>query len=143
MANTELITAICKQIMAMQENSVTNMVKILIDDVKADMRSLRNDVNSLQVSAQFMSTQTEDLKSRLEVVEKKFVKFEKGLNSQEEDIEFVVGKCDYLENQSRRNNIKVMGVPDSQGMNESWEESEKIIKDKICDLLEIQDELVI
>ncbi len=36
-----------------------------------------------------------------------------------------------------------MGVPDSQGMNESWEESEKIIKDKIRDLLEIQEELVI
>ncbi len=37
MANTELITDICKQLMAMQENSVTNMVKILIDDVKTDM----------------------------------------------------------------------------------------------------------
>ncbi len=68
-----------------------------MDDVKADVRSLRNDVNSLQVSAHFMSTKTEDLKSRLEVIEKKFVKFEKGLNSQEEDIKFFVGKCDYLE----------------------------------------------
>ncbi len=95
------------------------------------------------MSAQFMSTQTEELKSKFEVIEKKFLKLEKGLNSQEEDIEFVVGKCDYLENQSRHNNIKVMGVPDSQGMNESWEESEKIIKDKIRDLLQIQDELVI
>ena len=33
MANAELITAICKQLLAMQENSVTNMVKVLIDDV--------------------------------------------------------------------------------------------------------------
>ena len=143
MANAELITAICKQPLAMQENSVTNMVKVLIDDVKADLRSLRNDVNGLQVSAQFMSTQAEELKSRVELIEKKYAKIEKGLTSHEEDIDFVVGKCDYLENQSRRNNIKVIGIADSEGMNESWEESEKIIKEKIRELLQIQDELVI
>lgn len=143
MANAELITAICKQLLAMQESSVTNMVRILIDDVKADLRSLRNDVNSLQASAQFMSTQTEELKSRVQLIEKKYAKIEKGLTSHEADIDFVVGKCDYLENQSRRNNIKVIGIADSDGMNESWEESEKIIKDKIRDLLQIQDELLI
>ena len=70
MANAELVTAICKKLLAMQENSVTNMVKVLIDDVKADLRSLRNDVNALQMSAQFMSTQTEELKSRVELIEK-------------------------------------------------------------------------
>ena len=80
MANAELITAICKQILAMQENSVTNMVKILIDDVKADLRSLRNDVNGLQVSAQFMSTQTEELKSRVELIIKKVRENRKGPN---------------------------------------------------------------
>ena len=37
----------------------------------------------------------------------------------------------------------MIGIADSEGMNESWEESEKIIKDKIRDLLQIQDELVI
>lgn len=143
MADAEVITAVCKQLLAMQENSVTNMVKVLIDDVKADLRSLRNDINSLQVSAQFTSTQTEELKSRVELIERKYAKVEKGLTSHEKDIDFVVGKCDYLENQSRRNNIKVIGIDDSKGMNESWEESEKIIKDKIRDLLQIQDELVI
>ena len=143
MANAELITAICKQLLVMQENSMTNMVKVLIDDVKADLRSLRNDVNGLQVSAQFMSTQAEELKSRVELIEKKYAKIEKGLTSHEESIDFVVRKCDYLENQSHRNNIKVIGIADSEGMNESWEESEKITKEKIRELLQLQDELVI
>ena len=90
-----------------------------------------------------MSTQTEELNSRVQLIEKKYAKIEKGLTSHEEDIDFVISKCDYLENQSHHNNIKVIGIADSYGMNESWEESEKIIKHKICDLLQIQDELLI
>ena len=79
----------------------------------------------------------------LSITEIGFIQIEKGLTSHEEDIDFVVGKCDYLENKSRRNNIKVIGIADSEGMIESWEESEKIIKEKIWELLQIQDELVI
>ena len=37
---------------------------------------------------------------------------------------------EYLENHSRRNNIKVLGIQASED-GETWEESEKLVKDAI------------
>ena len=70
MVDVEVITAVCKQLLAMQENSMTNLVKVLMDDIKADLTSLRSSINILQVSTQFMSNQAEELKPWVEIVEK-------------------------------------------------------------------------
>ena len=37
---------------------------------------------------------------------------------------------EYLENHSRRNNIKVLSIQESES-GETWEESEKLVKDAI------------
>ena len=70
MVDVEVITAVCKQLLAMQENSMTNLVKVLMDDIKADLTSLRSSITILQVSTQFMSNQAEELKPWVEIVEK-------------------------------------------------------------------------
>ena len=47
-----------------------------------------------------------------------------------------------MENHSRRNNIKVLGIQESEG-GETWEESEKLVKDTIKEHLKIEDDLLI
>ena len=47
-----------------------------------------------------------------------------------------------MENHSRRNNIKVLGTQESEG-GETWEESEKLVKDAIKEHLKIEDNLLI
>ena len=51
------------------------------------------------------------------------------------------GKADYLENQSRRNNGKVFGIPEEQ--NESWESCESKVKKAISDKRQITDDITI
>ena len=43
------------------------------------------------------------------------------------DVQFLMDKCDYLENQSRRNNLIFDGISRSYDRHESWEECERII----------------
>ena len=49
---------------------------------------------------------------------------------------------EYLENHSRRNNIKVLGIQESEG-GETGEESKKLVKDAIKEHLQIADDLSI
>ena len=53
----------------------------------------------------------------------------------------VLGKREYLENQSRRNNVYVTGIQENG--KESWDETEDILKSKIKELSKISDELTI
>ena len=43
------------------------------------------------------------------------------------DVQFLMEKCGYLENQSRRNNLVFDGIPRPYDRHESWEECEKIV----------------
>ena len=52
-------------------------------------------------------------------------------------------KLEYLQNSSRRNNVKVMGIAESPNFVESWDASETIVKEKIKSLLKIAEDLII
>jgi hypothetical protein len=45
----------------------------------------------------------------------------------------LTGKCDYLENQSRRNNLLFIGFPLAQGESESWQDCERKVEAAIRD----------
>ena len=50
-------------------------------------------------------------------------------------------KAEYLENQSRRNNIRVDGIPEVHG--ETWETTEPLVKEVLKDKLRMSDEIFI
>ena len=51
------------------------------------------------------------------------------LNEAEGSLVQVQGNLEYLENQSRRNNIRVSGIPEAAG--ETWEDAENKVKDVV------------
>ena len=54
------------------------------------------------------------------------------------EFEILADKHEYLENQSRRNNVKRIGVPENANA-ESWEESEQLFKENVKSVLQIDD----
>lgn len=58
-------------------------------------------------------------------------------------IDQYVNKLNYLENYGRRNNVKLLGVEDSENSKETWDDSENLFKAKVKELLNIKDELYI
>ena len=59
-----------------------------------------------------------------------------------EGIEDLEWKNEYLENQSRRNNIKITGVPEGEE-EKTWDDTEAIVKKLISDKLGIEGEVEI
>ena len=88
---------------------------LLIEDVKSDVRETRREVQDLRESVIFVAGKYDDTKSKVDAVELKikaaFVQME-GLSTDIYDnfdaIEEDKQEC--LENQSRRNNVKVFGI---------------------------------
>ena len=53
-------------------------------------------------------------------------------------LEGLFRKQEYLENQSQRNNVKLIGIPESPN-DETWDEWEKIFIDNVKSTLKIKD----
>ena len=65
---------------------------------------------------------------------------EEGIRNAQADIDHSVDQQEYLENQSRRNNVKVFGIPekDAEEVLESWEESEQLVKNETKNKLKVE-----
>ena len=90
------------------------------------------DVQEMKTSLQFTQKDVEDLKPihvKLEGINKELDKISRDLASHSQ-------KMEYLENQSRRNNIRVNGIPESD--NETWEDAEVKVKRATKDNLGIE-----
>ena len=90
------------------------------------------DVQEMKSSLQYTQREVEELKPthvKLEDVNKELDKISKDLASDSL-------KMEYLENQSRRNNIHVNGIPESD--NETWEDAEAKVERAMKDNLGIE-----
>ena len=58
----------------------------------------------------------------------------------ESRLEDLENKHEYLENMSRRNNVKLLGLPEDKNREKSWENTDKIVKEMINKELEITSE---
>ena len=113
---------------------------------KPKWKSYEGKVQEMKESVSFMSGNYGNVKMKFDVTESKvkaaFIQIE-GMNKDiNENWNEIKAKQEYFENHSRRNNIKLLGVPDDDGEN-SWDDTELIVKSLIKNELRIQDEVAI
>ena len=130
-----------KEMLEVQAKSYRTLVEMLLNEVKDKLKSLRKDVVDLKSSLQFTQKDVDENKSKVEDVQRKSMIQATMIDSVMNGLDDLDGKADCLENQSRRNNIKVFGIPEEQ--NESWESCESKVKKAIADKLQIKDEITI
>ena len=137
----EYITmSVLKQVMDTQKKAFKSAIKILIEDVKSEVKDIRKEIEELKLSAKFMSGKYDDVKEKI-------VKADNGINgvyaqiksinkemNEFEDLEW---KQEYLENQSRRNNIKITGVQEDD-TEKTWDDTEMIVKKMIRESLALK-----
>eukprot|EP00112_Aurelia_sp_Birch-Aquarium-sp1_P002120 Seg1230.2 transcript_id=Seg1230.2/GoldUCD/mRNA.D3Y31 product="hypothetical protein" protein_id=Seg1230.2/GoldUCD/D3Y31 len=129
---SEFVTlAVCNQLLEMQEKSFRTLVSMLTDNIKQEIKELRSDIGDLKTSAQFSAKEIDDLQVKVQFLEESCLQ-----------VENITRKQVYLENQSRRNNLKILGL-EEKSPSESWNETEELVKEKIKHLLDIEEELVI
>ena len=143
----EFVTmSVLKEILELQQKSFKETIEILADGLKSEIREISKEQEELKLSVKFCSGKYEDSKKSLEKVDTEITavyaqikSINKELNEGFEDLEW---KNEYLENQSRRNNIKITGVPEEEE-ERTWNDTEAIVKNLINNKLRIEGEVEI
>ena len=133
-----------KEMLALQEKSFRSAMALLIEEVKSDVCEIRKDVQDLRESVNFVAGKYNDMKSKVDAVELKikaaFVQMEGLSTDMNDNFDAMEDRQDYLENQSRRNNIKIFRILENDD-EKTWEDTELVVKKVIQNKLGIQDEI--
>ena len=114
--------ATIRELLKVQESTFKLLFESTINSLTLRVDSVVKDVQEIKTSLQYTQKDLEELKpihAKLEDVNKELDKISKDLTSHSQEME-------YLENQRRRNNICVNGIPESY--NETWEDVEVKVK---------------
>lgn len=142
MATKEIpVREFIREMMDVQAKAYRTVVEMLVNDVKAELGLLKNEVNDIKTSLQFSQKDVDEIKEKLTGVDEKIEAQSDLVEGALGDLGKVIEKADDLENRSRRNNIKVFGIPEESS--EDYAASEVKLKAAIADKLGIKDEIVI
>lgn len=121
----ELVSiATVKQMLDVQQSMLKTLLDSFISTVNARVDKLADSVASLKASLEFTQKDVGDLLS----LKSKLVSAENDIVEIKNNVELHGNKIEYQENQSRRNNIRVFGIPES---------AETKVKDAIKEKLNI------
>ncbi|XP_066285802.1 protein unc-13 homolog C-like [Branchiostoma lanceolatum] len=108
--------SIVKELLELQERNFKSFLDTIVESTHKRMDNLIREVQEIKDSLHFTQKETDDTNSTLRDHE-----------------HHVKNKADYLENQSRRNNILIDGVPDA--WDETWSQCEQkvesVMKEKL------------
>ncbi|CAH3185638.1 unnamed protein product, partial [Porites lobata] len=124
--------ATLKQMLDVQQFMLKTLFDSFISTVNARVDKLADSVASLKASLEFTQKDVGDLSS----LKSKLVGAGKDIVEIKNTVEFQGNKKEYQENQSRRNNIRVFGIPESAG--ETWEMAKTGMRDAIKEKLNIE-----
>ena len=133
--------AVCKELLEMQEKSFRLLVTTLMGEMKDDMKSIKSDLDDVKASLEFTGKDMKVVQDKVKDLEFHFENLDGAIGSHDANISDVMRKQEYLESQSRHNNIKIFGIPEQE--KETWADTEALVKSKVKDLLQIKDELCI
>ena len=102
-----------------------------VAELKARIASSEKETGILENSLEFSLKDIDDLKPSL----LKLQELDSAIEEIQDDLDHQEEQMEYLENQSRRNNVRVDGIPEED--NETWEETEAKVKQVLKDELNL------
>ena len=134
--------AIVKELLEAQDCSYCTTLQLLMDDMKQEIRNLREDIEDVKLSLQFSQGEIDTQKKHSKDTKDDRLKF---VESNMEDCYNMEKRCDnledkheYLENMSRRNNVKIIGLNEDTGNEKTWEDTEELVITTIKEKLDIE-----
>ena len=148
-AGSELVTmATLRELLKVQERMFRNLFDSLLANVNARLDSVIGQVAEIKARLDIYEKDTSDLKVSLEFSQKDIKDLKpcsSRLHEVEEEIEKMCGsldyhtdKIEYLENQSRRSNIRIDGIREEEA--ETWDNTETKVKEILKEKLNLDEE---
>ena len=140
--SAEFVTlAVVRELLETQERAFKQIMEFQMNAVKEEMKQLKKDLNELKSSLTFSQKDIDDVKQKCYKIEERLMGAEDYLAETNSCVDELYDQQDYLENHSRRNNVKIMGIPENDDSKESWEESENKAIEAIRSRLKIAQEM--
>ena len=140
----EFVTlAVVKESLDVQARSYKSTFEILFKELKEDVSSLHKEVTKLKSSLTFSQGDIDQPKKKANKLDKRLLEEFQLIDEYREDINCLEDQNEYLESQSGRNNIKILGVHEDKDKEKTWDDTEIIVKDLIKKKLNYEDEIQI
>ena len=133
--------ATLREMLQMQERMFKSFFDSIVTSVNTRLDSLTHSVAELKARIASSEKEMGDLKNSLEFSQKdidelkpsllKLQELDSAIEEIQDDLDHQEKQMEYLENQSRRNNVRVDGIPEED--NETWEKTEAKVKQVLKD----------
>ena len=137
-ASTKFVSlATLREMLQIQERMFKNMFESVLSSVNTRIDKVVKSVAELKASLEYSQQDIDDLKEAADAIddmEEELDDIQRGLHKHEE-------KVVYLENQSRRNNVRIDGIPEQD--NETWLNTETKVKEVLQEKLNLSFEPMI
>lgn len=134
-----------REMLQMQERMFKSFFDSIVTNVNTRLDSLTHSVAELKARIASSEKETSDLRTSLEFSQKdiddmkpsllKLQELDSAIEEIQDDLNHQEEQMEYLENQSRRNNVRIDGIPEED--NETWETTEAKVKQVLKDELNL------
>ena len=118
---------VVKELLATQERAFHSSLQLFLTDIRDEVRSVRKDFDRLRRSLEFSQSQLKDTQDKVMNLDCKVESAKLSVKEHGECLDCVEDQVEYIDNQSRRNNIRIMGIGEDKKMEKSWDDTEKIV----------------
>ena len=123
-AGTEFVSlATLREMLQIQERMFKNMFESVLSSVNTRIDKVVKSVAELNASLEYSQQDIDDLKEAADAIDD----MEEELDDIQRDLHKHAEKVVYLENQSRRNNVRIDGIPEQD--NKTWLNTETKVKE--------------
>lgn len=115
---------------------INSEIAVFKESIRKDFTELREEVNGLRTSLEFSQSQIDDIIKTTKTVDL----LDNRVESIQQQLDQSADLLDYLDNQMRRNNLRIEGVNEIES--ETWEKTENLVKLTLTDKLHFTPEEV-
>ena len=147
--NEFVTTAMLNEMLQLQERMFKTLVDSLVSNFNSRLDTVVGTVAELKTRLNICQKDTKEFKQSLEFSQKdidelkpcktKLAEIEDDIEDIYDSIDYHMDKLEYLENQSRRNNIRIDGILEEE--NESWDTTEEKVKQVLAEKLNLEEAL--
>ena len=137
MPESQIATSVVKQMLNQQREDFSAMVTAMMNSFNERYDQLRVTVTEIRVSLEYSQQEIANMKDTLQIQGKDHQTSDVKIDKVQQNLTELENCVDYLENQSRRNNVIFEGIEESD--KESWHDSERKVMDVIKETMELED----
>lgn len=131
--------AMFSALLEQQHSNFKGFFKLIMDSTTTRLESITKELQEIKTSLQYTQKEVDDIQTETANLKERSTAMQTDIFKVCDSLLAVTDKMEYLESQSRRNNLVFDGIQESQG--ETWSETEEKVKQVVKEKLQLQREV--